>query len=284
PRPVRGSPKPSPRSRAAEAPTRRSARWRCSTRPGVSSTPSSPRTDPTRRHRRQGVSMADPGSARARYRRILWFAARTIAQTWWFELILPRIGFAEYVARGRAARLQGIAKRFHALAVELGGLMIKVGQFMSSRLDVLPPEITDELAGLQDEVPPVPFAEIRAAAEAELGVTFDGAFAWVDERALAAASLGQVHRARLSDQGTADTGLENVVVKVQRPGIDEIVAVDLAALRKVAGWLRRVRIVSDRVDAPALVEEFAQTCMEEIDYLHEAANAERFAENFSGDP
>ena len=72
-------------------------------------------------------------------------------------------------------------------------------------------------------------------------------------------------------------------MKVQRPGIDEIVAVDLAALRKVAGWLRRVRIISDRVDAPALVEEFAHTCMEEIDYLHEAANAVRFAENFSVD-
>lgn len=221
---------------------------------------------------------------KARYRRILRFASLQLVQLWWFELFLPRIGLARVGDRTRTERMRRIARRFHLLAVDLGGLMIKVGQFMSSRLDVLPPEITDELAGLQDEVPPVPFAEIRAAAEAELGVTFDGAFAWVDERALAAASLGQVHRARLSEQGTADTGLENVVVKVQRPGIDEIVAVDLAALRKVAGWLRRVRIVSDRVDAPALVEEFAQTCMEEIDYLHEAANAERFAENFSGDP
>jgi predicted unusual protein kinase regulating ubiquinone biosynthesis (AarF/ABC1/UbiB family) len=179
--------------------------------------------------------------------------------------------------------MRRIAQRFHVLAVDLGGLMIKVGQFMSSRLDVLPPEITDELAGLQDEVPAVPFADIKALAEAELGVPFDRAFAWVDERALAAASLGQVHRARLSELDAADTGLENVVVKVQRPGIDEIVAVDLAALRKVAGWLRRVRIVSDRVDAPALVEEFAQTSLEEIDYLHEAQSAERFAENFAGD-
>src|SRR5690606_21054731 len=148
----------------------------------------SPRTDPTRRHRRQGVSMADPGSARARYRRILWFAARTIAQTWWFELILPRIGFAEYVARGRAARLQGIAKRFHALAVELGGLMIKVGQFMSSRLDVLPPEITNELAGLQDEVPAVSFAELKAAAEAELGVPLVRAVALLHALAAVSAS------------------------------------------------------------------------------------------------
>lgn len=221
---------------------------------------------------------------RARYRRILRFASLQLVQLWWFELFLPRIGLGGVAERTRTDRMRRIAQRFHALAVDLGGLMIKVGQFMSSRLDVLPPEITDELAGLQDEVPAVPFAEIKAVAEAELGVPLDRAFAWVDEQALAAASLGQVHRAHLSELDAADTGLENVVVKVQRPGIDEIVAVDLAALRKVAGWLRRVRIVSDRVDAPALVEEFAQTCLEEIDYLHEAANAERFAENFRDDP
>lgn len=231
--------------------------------------------------------MADaghPGPHRARYRRILRFASAQLIQLWWFELFLPRIGLARVSERTRTDRMLRIARRFHALAVDLGGLMIKVGQFMSSRLDVLPPEITAELSGLQDEVPAVPFAEIKALAEGELGVPFDRAFAWVDEQALAAASLGQVHRARLSELDAADTGLENVVVKVQRPGIDGIVAVDLAALRKVAGWLRRVRIVSDRVDAPALVEEFAHTCMEEIDYLHEAANAERFAENFAGDP
>ncbi|WP_404436991.1 AarF/ABC1/UbiB kinase family protein [Microbacterium aerolatum] len=221
---------------------------------------------------------------RARYRRILRFASLQLVQVWWFELFLPRIGLSAVAERTRTDRMRRIAERFHVLAVELGGLMIKVGQFMSSRLDVLPPEITDELAGLQDEVPAVPFADIKALAEAELGVSLDRAFAWVDETALAAASLGQVHRARLSELDAADTGLENVVVKVQRPGIDGVVAVDLAALRKVAGWLRRVRIVSDRVDAPALVEEFAHTCMEEIDYLHEAANAERFGENFADDP
>ncbi|MGB3731982.1 ABC1 kinase family protein, partial [Microbacterium sp.] len=99
-----------------------------------------------------------------------------------------------------------------------------------------------------------------------------------------AASLGQAHRATLSEADAAGTGLSNVVVKVQRPGIDEIVAVDLSALRRVARWAARVRVVRDRVDAPALVEEFAQTCHEEIDYLHEAANAERFAACFADDP
>lgn len=229
---------------------------------------------------------AVPGDARARarYRRILRFAARALVQTWWFEIVLPRFGLERLSERGRTARLRRLARRFHALAVELGGLMIKVGQFMSSRLDVLPPEITTELAGLQDEVPPVPFDQIRAAAEAELGMPLRDAYASFDEQPVAAASLGQAHRARLAAEQAADAGFTDVVVKVQRPGIQTIVDVDLAALRRIARWLRRIRIVSRRADMPALVEEFAITSLEEIDYRHEAANAERFREKFAGNP
>jgi len=214
----------------------------------------------------------------------LRFAARCLVQTWWFELFLPRLGLAALAERSRTRRMTRIAQRFHVLALDLGGLMIKVGQFLSSRLDVLPPEITKELEGLQDEVPPVPFPAIRAVAEAELGIPLHGAYAWFDETPVAAASLGQAHRARLAAADAADTGLDAVVVKVQRPGIDGIVEVDLSALRRVAGWLTRVRVVADRVDTRALVEEFAQTSLEEIDYLHEAANAARFADDFAGDP
>ncbi|MET1088509.1 MAG: AarF/UbiB family protein [Arthrobacter sp.] len=232
-------------------------------------------------------NVADPvpraGNTRARYRRILRFAAWNLAVTWWYELLLPRIGFARVAERTRSARMQRFARRFRVLAVDLGGLMIKVGQFLSSRLDVLPPEITSELAGLQDEVPPVPFPAIRALAEKELGVPLEQAFEWVEETTIAAASLGQAHRARLLPADAAETGLKDVVVKVQRPGIDAIVDVDLAALRKVGGWLSHFRLVSTRADMPALLEEFAQTSFEEIDYLNEAANSERFAEDFSGD-
>ncbi|WP_313366237.1 AarF/UbiB family protein [Microbacterium sp.] len=220
---------------------------------------------------------------RARYRRILRFAARAFVQIWWFELVLPRLGLARVADRTRDGRMLRLARRFRVLAVDLGGLMIKVGQFMSSRLDVLPPEITAELADLQDEVPAETFDDIRAAAEAELGMPLAHAFATFDPVPVAAASLGQAHRATLSAIDAADTGLDRVIVKVQRPGIDRIVAVDLAALRRVARWAQRVRIVASRVDAPALVEEFAQTCQEEIDYLHEAASAERFATDFAAD-
>ncbi|MFJ5976400.1 ABC1 kinase family protein [Pseudarthrobacter oxydans] len=226
---------------------------------------------------------AGAGDTRARYRRILRFAAWNLAVTWWFELFLPRIGLARVAERTRPRRMQRFARRFHGLAVELGGLMIKVGQFLSSRLDILPPEITRELEGLQDEVPPVPFPAIRALAEEELGAPLDQVFAFVEEVPIAAASLGQAHRARLRSTDAADTGFTDVVLKVQRPGIEAIVDVDLAALRKVGGWLSRIRLVSSRANMPALVEEFAQTSFEEIDYLHEAANSERFAADFSDD-
>jgi predicted unusual protein kinase regulating ubiquinone biosynthesis (AarF/ABC1/UbiB family) len=234
---------------------------------------------------RRGRSAPAPGAGdtRARYRRILRFAAWNLAVTWWFELFLPRIGLARVAARTRSQRMQRFARRFHILAVDLGGLMIKVGQFLSSRLDVLPPEITEELEGLQDEVPPVPFPAIRTLAESELGFPLERAFTVFEETPVAAASLGQAHRARLLPEDADEFGIKDVVVKVQRPGIDAIVDVDLAALRRVAGWLSHFRFVSERADMPALVEEFAQTSFEEIDYLHEAANSERFAADFAGD-
>ncbi|QSZ49620.1 AarF/UbiB family protein [Arthrobacter sp. D5-1] len=233
--------------------------------------------------RERADSLRGAGNPRARYRRILRFAAWHLAVTWWFELFLPRVGLRRLTERNRANRMRRFARRFHGLAVELGGLMIKVGQFMSSRLDVLPPEITSELEGLQDEVPPVPFHAIRALAEAELGASLEAVFASVEETPIAAASLGQAHRAKLLSGNAEDTGLSSVVFKVQRPGIAEIVDVDLAALRKVGGWLSRIRLVSNRADVPALIKEFAQTSLEEIDYLNEAANSERFAADFADD-
>ena len=220
---------------------------------------------------------------KARYRRILRFASLALAELWWFELFLPQIGLAKLGARGRIRRLKRLARKFHDLAADLGGLMVKVGQFLSARLDVLPESVTKELEGLQDEVAPEPFDKILALIESELGLDPAVAFASIDEEPIAAASLGQAYRAKLSPGLAADLGFDDVIVKVLRPGIEQIVEVDLKALRKIGGWLSRVKLVSRRTDAPALVEEFAATTLEEIDYLHEAQNLERFAANFEND-
>lgn len=225
-----------------------------------------------------------PAQLRARYWRIVFFFARVTFGFIYWEITLPRIGLGGWSARTRSERSRRTAVRFRALAISMGGLMIKVGQFLSARLDVLPVEITDELAGLQDEVPPESFDAIRAKAEAELGSPLSTHYAHFDETPLAAASLGQAHRARLLETDAAELGFANVVVKVQRPHIEQIVTVDLAAIRRVGGWLMRYRPVAKRADVRALVEEFATTTHTEIDYLAEASNAESFADLFAEDP
>lgn len=227
--------------------------------------------------------MTEPPRLRARYRRIVTFFAGVMARFIFWEIVLPKIGLRRWSDGNRSARSRRTAVRFRALALSMGGLMIKVGQFLSARLDVLPAEITDELAGLQDEVPPAAFADIRQCAEEELGRTLAAAFRSFEETPMAAASLGQAHRAVLWDADAAETGFAQVVVKVQRPAIDQIVAVDLAALRRVGGWLTRYKPVASRADVPALVEEFAATTLEEIDYTAEARNAEHFRWVFEND-
>ncbi len=224
-----------------------------------------------------------PPRLRGRYFRILYFFAGVIARFILWELVIAKLGFRKWTRRTRAERFRREAVRFRALALHMGGVMIKVGQFLSSRLDVLPQEVTDELANLQDEVPAEPYAAIKELAEQELGASLTEKFEWFDESPLAAASLGQVHRARLKVEDEAG-GFRNVVVKVQRPHIASIVDVDLSALKRVGAWLMRYRPVREHADVPALLREFSSTVLEEIDYVHEAENAKKFFENFKDDP
>jgi predicted unusual protein kinase regulating ubiquinone biosynthesis (AarF/ABC1/UbiB family) len=216
----------------------------------------------------------------SRYRRIVFFFARVVASLFVWELVLPSIGLRGLARRNRSARLRQMAVRFRALAIRMGGVLIKVGQFLSARLDVLPEEVTSELAGLQDEVPPENFADIRRVAEAELGAPLAMKFAAFEETPMAAASLGQAHRARLS--ATEASPAQSVVVKVQRPNIEALIATDLAALRTVGGWLKRYPPIRRRADVPALLAEFTRSLYEEIDYVAEGRNAETFAANFKG--
>ncbi len=221
---------------------------------------------------------------RTRYWRIMYFFTGAAAGFIVWEIIFPRIGLRALSRRTRSGRFRRIAADFRALAIRLGGLMIKVGQFLSSRLDVLPPEITQELAGLQDEVPPEKFEDIRRIAEAELNGPLSGKFDAFEEQPLAAASLGQVHRARLCAQPDGNRAFCDVVIKIQRPDIDRLIEVDLSALRQVGRWLERYPPIRARADVRALIEEFADTVHEEVDYLAEGHNAEIFAEYFKDDP
>ncbi len=159
--------------------------------------------------------------------------------------------------------------------------MIKVGQFLSARLDVLPAEVTDELSGLQDEVPAEDFDAIRKLAEAELGTRLEDKYESFETQPLAAASLGQVHRACLRADAPEAGIFRDVVVKIQRPFIDQLIDVDFSALRRVAGWLQHYKPIRKRVDVPALIEELSDTVHHEVDYLAEGKNAERFAASFT---
>ena len=221
---------------------------------------------------------------RLRYWRIVLFFGRVVFGFVAWEVVGPRLGLRRLAERTREQRLQRTAARFRVLAIALGGLMIKLGQFLSSRLDVLPRSITNELSGLQDEVPAEELDALLSVATAELGGPLSEHFAWFDEEPLAAASLGQAHRARLRDADADELGFRDVVVKIQRPHIQQVIEVDLAALRRVGRWLTRYRPIASRANVPGLIEEFAHTSLNEVEYLAEAANAERFAENFAADP
>lgn len=217
----------------------------------------------------------------ARYRYIMSFFARAVAGFIFWELVLPRLGLRAVTRRTRSNRYKQLAGRFRSMAIRMGGVMIKVGQFLSSRLDILPVEITEELSGLQDEVPAEDFEAIRTLAEAELGASLENLFERFEPEPLAAASLGQVHRARLRADAAEAEGFADVVVKIQRPFIEQLVEVDFSALHRVAGWLMHYGPIRKRVNVPALVKELETTVYQEIDYLSEAGNAEIFSKNFA---
>ena len=220
-----------------------------------------------------------------RYRRIVFFFSRVVLQVIAWEWLLPRVGFRARAERSRSLRLHGIAASFRTLAIDMGGVLIKVGQFLSSRVDVLPEEITSELAGLQDEVPPEPFADTRDVIDRELGGQLSRSLADVGEVPLAAASLGQVHRATLvTVRADATEERSHVVIKVQRPNIEALIATDLAALRTVGRWLNRWPPIRRRADISSLLDEFTRVLYQELNYLAEGRNAETFAANLESSP
>jgi predicted unusual protein kinase regulating ubiquinone biosynthesis (AarF/ABC1/UbiB family) len=166
---------------------------------------------------------------------------------------------------------------FRQTALKLGGLMIKLGQFLSSRADLLPEQALAVLSSLQDEVPAEPFNHVVTVIEEELGKPIDQIFSYVETKATAAASLGQVHKAVLASTG------EEVAVKVQRPHIDQLVRMDLNSLKFVIRVITRFVNTGNFIDLKDMYREFERTTYEEVDFVSEAANCKRFKEMFKDD-
>jgi ubiquinone biosynthesis protein len=198
----------------------------------------------------------------SRFRDLAWFLAK-----------YARADFLNHAGieprdrdRSRTPEAEALARDLEAL----GPTFIKLGQILSTRGDLLPPEYVDALARLQDAVEPFPYEEVERIVQEELGVRLSKAFMEFEHTPIAAASLGQVHRAVLR-------GGQQVAVKVQRPGIRERVLKDLDALDELAGLIDRFTRANRNIDAPRLLEEFRKTLMAELDYREEARNLRMLA-------
>ncbi len=210
-----------------------------------------------------------------RTQKILQLFAGFLLEIAWYKFLTKVYGPRTEARLPQLYRNQAI--RFRETALELEGLLIKVGQFFSTRVDMLPAEYTSELALLQDEVPPVRTAQIKRVITQEFGDTVQTIYAEFEDKHIAAASLGQVHRAVLHSG-------EVVAVKVLRPGIEKIIEIDLAAFRGVIWMLKVFTKWEKYADFDDIYAEFGATLREELDYRRELANLERFRANFQDDP
>jgi ubiquinone biosynthesis protein len=193
--------------------------------------------------------------------------------------LLPGRSAEERIANAAAEHGAVTARGQHLREVldELGPTFVKFGQLLSTRPDVVPPDIVAELRSLQDDVRPFPFEQAERVIEEELGNTLERLFIDFEPAPVAAASIGQVHRATLPNG-------RRVAVKVQRPGAPRQIEADLGLLYQAARLVReRVRAL-DFVDSRQLVDEFARSIRKELDYRQEARNAQNFHRHFAGQP
>lgn len=203
-----------------------------------------------------------------------------------FGRVIDQIHLGRYIpfrkrlrAFGQWPSLKGpsVPERLRMAFEELGPSFIKLAQILSARPDLITAQYAKEFKKLQDEVPPFPSQEAKRIIEEELKQPLEKVFLFFDDRPVAAASIAQVHHARLLDGS-------DVIVKVQRPGIREIIETDINILTTVARLLDRYMPESRFFNPMGIVEEFSRTVHKEMDFVGEAKNCERFRENFAENP
>ncbi len=203
------------------------------------------------------------------------------------SMIAGRYGFADFLARTglrkpeetaevtEAARASSVARRFRLMLSDLGPTFVKLGQVLSTRADLLPRAVIEELETLQDQVPPFPFAQVRTQIREAFGRELEEVFAEFTPEPCAAASMAQAHRAKTKSG-------EDVIVKVQRPGITEQLRADLSVLHYLARVLEAVIEEAGIYSPTGIIEEFDKAVHEELDFLNEAANIRAFFKNYQG--
>jgi ubiquinone biosynthesis protein len=214
-----------------------------------------------------------------RFRQIL-----AVALKYGFGHILNRMKLSTYLLRGRKLewlRLQKVVElsppqRMRLALEQLGPTFIKLGQVLSMRPFLIPPDYVAELTKLQDEVSAISFESINGVIQEELGRSARELFSSIDRKPLASASLAQVHQARTIDG-------QEVIVKVQRPGVREVIVEDMSILHDLAELLSKHVPESRRYDPVGIVKELERTTRREVDFTNEARNMEIFARNFAGD-
>ncbi len=216
-----------------------------------------------------------------RYRQIL-----TVLFKYGFGDIIDALKIEQYleiglqmVSRKRREKIETLSRaaRIRMSLEELGPTFIKMGQILSTRPDLLPIKFIREFSKLQDNVPSFPFEDVKATIEKELKKNLDKAFLSFDKNPIAAASIGQVHRAVIPSG-------EKVAVKIQRPGVQRIIEVDLEIMMHLAGLMERHLKGMDIQRPSRIVKEFAYTLEKELDYTLEGAHMERFARQFANEP
>jgi len=201
-----------------------------------------------------------------------------------FGDVVDALNIREHIETGwhkisgkRAAHLEKLTRpeRVRMALEDLGPTFVKLGQLLSTRPDLIPLKYAEELSNLQDNVPPFPYEGVQAMVKSETGRSPEDIFASFDKTPIAAASLGQVHKAKLEDTG------EEVAVKVQRPGIQKTVEIDLEIMLNLASLMEHNVEEAVVLHPTRIVEQFARNIEEETDYTIEASHIEHFARQFA---